>query len=941
MGTRCMTLGLWAAALAAVMAGLPGMAADEPLRRVESGYTNHGDWKTEVTVSPARWNPGDKLEVKGVLWITNAHLANLEAMKIKSDGFVFLITAERTFDASGILRLPCAEKMSTLLTPTGLPIEGGIVGAVTNRFGYAFKTPVDQLVKVPIKAAVAEGEGWKVPFEASQVLPADLPPGIYRVRVDYGVTVGSRNYSLNGESFAVRPFFKGRPTESHLYMQPVRANGLDVSGKPVDAQRIQPRIPWILLNNYNSNGYRGVVADEDKQVFGISGRNLIQDDVILPRYDAAGKALSYTLEPQFLADTIELRSNIPWDYTKGEISVVVHNPDGSVTDLGTHPFVGNTGQWPTTRKSAITAWRPPAYGQYRVRVTGWIADIWGNRYHGGGNYRFWIANRMTMITATFQGMPYPVGSRYSRDLAFAPAVPCDVQVDARLFVNSDPSQVKVANWSGKATSGGVFTAAQGNQSLLLDAPGEYLAHVLATYTDAKGHLWVSSYRHAGVVYDPNGPIVARGKKLVVGGKPLDRGETNFEGWVDTATDTNYLVHINYPYNSGDVLLIASEGQSANKIIPTLIYEWKKNPDPWNSRWNSIGVTNVELKTSNGLSPHLFPEYITQWAYYYASAPRPGFMGRFLVGENNVRAPYWSVSPNSFGGQVNASANGDLPGDIYRLLGGVVLRRPGEQPAYAGYIASAFLLPKGTNNNRIISPGAEEIVGPDGRAARVFLVAVRPGMVYETGMTFAAALQIDPILPVNVTFTLRYPDGRTVTARGKGDSFGSFVGSERWTLDEPGIYRYTIDADWNGYPAIMPGLPATGGEFYVLEKDRPRNVPELTLDLPPDSTFNPVQGLKITGRSSAQSVYYAAVIPGAVLDQGYLPVVDGKFEYFFNPAAMNNRIQTYDTVNRNTGKVEIGDVVHLTFFSKERSPLGPTYHSFARVIMRGTRVLVTR
>jgi len=932
---------VWLAAMAAGMAWLPALAVEEPLRRTESGYTIHGEWATEVLVTPSRWKPGDTLQVRGSLWITNAHLANLEAAKIKADGFVFLITAERTFDPKGVLRLPCAERMSTLLTPTGLPIEGGVVGAVTNRFGYAFRTPVDILIKVPMREALLQGERRQVPFQATYTLPADLPPGIYRIRVDYGVTVGSRNYSLNGDGFAVRPFFKGRPTESHLYMQPVRADGVDVSGRAVNADEIRPRIPWVLLYGYNSNGYRGVVADEDKAVFGISGRNLIQDDVILPRYDAAGRALSYTLEPQFLTDTIELRSNIPWDYTKGEISVLVYNPDGSVTDLGTHPFVGNTGQWPTTRKTAITAWRPPAYGQYRVRATGWIADIWGNRYYGGGNYRFWIANRMTMITATFQGMPYPVGSRYSRDLAFAPAAPCDVKVDARLFVNSDPSQVKVANWGGKATEGGVFTAAQGNQSLLLDAPGEYLAHVIATYTDPKGHLWVSSYRHAGVVYDPNGPIVARGKKVVVGGKPLERGNTNFEGWVDTATETNYLAHINFPYNSGDVLLIASEGQGANKIEPVLLYEWKKNPQPWDTRWNSIGVTNVELRTSNGLSPHLFPEFITQWAYYYAAAPRPGFMGRFLVGENNARAPYWPTSPNSFGGQINASANGDLPGDIYRLLGGVVLRRQGEPPAYAGYMASAFLLPKGSNNNRVIAAGSEDLIGPDGRTARAFLVAVRPGMIYHTGMTFAAAMQIDPILPVNVRFTLQYPDGRTVVAQGTGDSFGSFVGKERWVLDVPGIYRYNIDAEWNGYPAIMPGLPASGGEFYVLESDRPKNAPELTLDLPADSTFNPLQGLNITGRTSAESVYYAAVIPGAVLDQGYLPVREGKFAYFFNPTALSNRIKTYDTVNRVTGKAEIGDVVHLTFFSKERSPLGPTYHSFQRVILRGTRVLVIR
>ena len=100
-----------------------------------------------------------------------------------------------------------------------------------------------------------------------------------------------------------------------------------------------------------------------------------------------------------------------------------------------------------------------------------------------------------------------------------------------------------------------------------------------------------------------------------------------------------------------------------------------------------GTTNLRIKTANNYSPHLYPEYITDIEYYYGAAPRPGFMGRFIVGESNVRAPYWAVSPNSFGGQVGASPNGDAPGDIYRLLGGVVLRRAGTAPMYSGYILS--------------------------------------------------------------------------------------------------------------------------------------------------------------------------------------------------------------------------------------------------------------
>jgi hypothetical protein len=102
--------------------------------------------------------------------------------------------------------------------------------------------------------------------------------------------------------------------------------------------------------------------------------------------------------------------------------------------------------------------------------------------------------------------------------------------------------------------------------------------------------------------------------------------------------------------------------------------------------------------------------------------------------------HWPVSPNSFGGQINASVNGDMPGDIYRLLGGVVLRQAGTAPAYAGYISSAFLLPLGVNNNRIVAPGAEELTdehqfyaevprrthGPDQRRLRRLRLFQRQG-----------------------------------------------------------------------------------------------------------------------------------------------------------------------------------------------------------------------
>jgi hypothetical protein len=907
------------------------------------GNTDYGNWTASISAGASKWKPGDELKTQVTLKITDSYLANLEKKNIKTDGFVMLVTAERTFDSEGILRLPSDERMSTLQTVTGLPIEGGVQGAVTNRFGYGFKTPVDELVTIPATKAEKVGDAYLVTFSISTKLPNDLPPGLYRLRYDYGVTAKKRLYNLYGEAFAKRGFPKG-PCDTFTYSPLIGASAKNVSGKDIDADKIKPHVPWVLLGNYNSNGYRGAVAEEDKANFGLSSRNLIQDDVILPLYSETDpkKKLTYNLEPQFPTDSIDTHQNIQWNFTKGSLGIEVTSPDGKTTDLGTAPFVAKSGQFPTTRNASFTQWKPQMYGEYTVKLTGWIEDIYGNRYDGGGTYKFWIAKRMTLATATFQGQSYPVGSRYGRDIGFSPAVPADVEVTASLYVNSDPNNVKTVSYSGKASAAGIFGAAQGMKPLIFDKPGEYVAKILAKYTDADGHLWVESMSHSGVIYPVDTPIVAHGKMVQVKNQLLERGDTNSEGWHDLTTDEMKLDHINFPYNSGDVLLITSEGQGANKIEPVMTWSTRENPEPYDKKIQGIGLTNIRIQTSNGYSPHLFPEYITDWMYYYSSAPRPGFMGRFLVGEDGTRAPYWPTSSNNFGGQINSTSNGDAPGEIYRLLGGVVIRKKDVTPLYAGYMSNAFILPKGSNDNRVIAPGSEDIMGPTGEKARVFIAMnARPGMVYTAGTTFAPALQIDPFVSLNITFSLYYPDGRKVVASGVSDSTGTFVGKDRWVLDVPGLYRYTIDSDWEGYKGLVPGMPKEGGELYVIEKEKPAGETGMTFDLAPLTKFDPAKGTKFVGHSTAKEVNFAEIIPGAVLKQGTIPVTDGKFEFDFDPAELHKIAQTYDTTNTNTGKPELGDVVHLTFFTEETAADGSKYHSFVRLIIRGNTVNYTR
>jgi len=138
--------------LMAVSALSLGWGASGSLSFPVGGHTNYGDWSGAVRVSEAAWKPGDTVTVDLTLKVTDQHMQNLAAAGIKPDSFILLVTAERTFDAAGHIHLPNDQYMSTLIAPTGMPIEGGAQGAVTTRFGGPWSTPLDQFVKAPIAA---------------------------------------------------------------------------------------------------------------------------------------------------------------------------------------------------------------------------------------------------------------------------------------------------------------------------------------------------------------------------------------------------------------------------------------------------------------------------------------------------------------------------------------------------------------------------------------------------------------------------------------------------------------------------------------------------------------------------------------------------------------------------------------------------------------------
>lgn len=924
-----------------VQDALNSMSNSEKTEFSTTANATMGNWTGTVELTPHTWTASAKVNLGVSINISKEVTSEFKAYWGRIDNACVLVTLERDYDPFGNQHSPWDNTFSTILTPAGLPIEGGGSAAISRFNGYTQLSPVDIMIEVPFSTfTTASDTGWASnTLYGSFNLPNNMPPGIYRMRLDFGLKVGSKYYDYNNNTIGTRP--TNLASISCFYSPPIPASGWNINGTTwIDASQITRKPYWDLLWDYNSNGYRGVIAKEDQNRVAVSPRNMIHDAVVIPKVDVKGSQLSYNLEPNFLLDNDNTQRNIPINYHSGQWTVRITFPNGTIVNLGTANFTARRGNGATTQNTSFTAWKPTAYGNYSIEAYGWILDTWGNRYQGGGNYTFWIANRLTVATATFQGMPYNVGNRYGRDLAFNPPVPANVTMKAQLFVNSDPNNVTTVTSSGTATMGGIWGAPQGMIPLTFTAPGEYYATVSAIYLDPSGALWMAAMTHAGVVYPTNSSIVAHGKKLTLpNGTITEFGQTHTEGYT-APNGTLYLQHINYPYNFSDVLLIASEYQGSNKIEPVLTYAVNGSNTPYDPNWQGIGRTNIQTKTSNNLSADMFPEYITDLQYYYGSAAQPGFNARFIIGDDYTRAPYWPTSNNNFGGEYGASNNGDLPGTIYRLLGGVVLRNQGKAPAYAGYEATADILANRTNNNRIIAAGDEDLPSPDGIPSRFFLVPVRPGSTYPAGATFTAVLQIDPIVPCNVTFTLTAPDNTTNVATGQGDQYGYFAASKGWVLNQPGVWTYNVNATWNGYQGHVPGLPITGGWIYVIENGSAIG-PGMTLNMPAQQTFSPTSGLNVTGQTSASQVYYAVIIPGAVLEQGILPVANGSFTYYFNPQKMSSLIQTYDIINFVNGQPQIGKIVHLTFFSEEKATNGTIYHSFDRVVLRGTTAVYVK
>ena len=945
---------------------------------------------------------GDKIKVQVDLSIESEPAKQV----IKQlEGIYLLLRAERIYDKQGRYHQFTNNYASTVLTPSGLPIENvdaffspaltgnkfqiNPVAYVNNLnpqnkfFGYSNLTPFYKTVFVKKQDLVFTSEGVSARFDIQDEIGNDFPEGFYRFQVLALCKRTPYFYRVN-----VLPLFgKKKIPYTTEQLSPFSRN---ISYLPVIkiGNPQTPKMIWMLFMTDYSNGTQGIVSLEDSNSFRFNSRHTVPTKFILPPPDENNETRTYNLEPDFptmfakpalkleRAEKLDFQNPIPLNYKSGKLSVSVKNPDGTIADLGSAPFA-TTSQTGAATNTDKFQYQFKQYGKYLITLEGWIEDIWGNRYNGGGTYEVWVAHRLTFATSVKPGTPLEVGNAYPPSVIIHPPCPADVTVDVTLYRNSSKKDIKRAVVNGRANRFGYFYPREKFEKMIFDSPGEYLSQISASYTDPEGKLWLGSQCSGSVVAPPDSKLIVHGLPMLSLLKPPDnlalldkqyhrslqikwlmfypvapkRAKINYE-WENSKKpkDNKHLVsctNMSIPHHSGDILYMANTHDPTNfSITSEFIIRSEEDLFPGIKEGLSPFST-----TTNGYQPQGYPEFLEKQCYGYVSAIRAGLTARYIIAEDLTQMfdSYWQIGSNFAGQQINNSYNGDLPNDIYEFMCGVVYRdlKKGIN-RYGIYAAMGVVLPKGSYSNQILAPLKEPIFEINGRSHYLFDAgAPLPGMVFETGdILRAGAMVFPPIGNVTCLKTVTCPSGKKYQFKGTTNKIGlakmDTAPEEKIVIKEPGVYEVEGRCESQGKTGDFVG--SGDGKYYIYAVD-PKDTNEyFNLDLPRRFSIRYDQVLQINGhvRKGIRNakIYYTLIMPGFIMDEGIIPIQDQKFSYRFSPQDVAVQFPNYDLVSyENPTEQRMADTVIFTFFLTGINQNNKPVCSVRRFILRGDKGIV--
>ncbi|MCJ7622502.1 MAG: hypothetical protein MUO76_03290 [Anaerolineaceae bacterium] len=647
------------------------------------------------------------------------------------------------FNQNGRPRIQIDQFFSNILTPSGFPVENWTFGHIAADGFESGELQPDE-----------SGTFLSAPVHIHFELPQDIPPGVYGVwfETHYPDEFGE----VRGTRVDVNPFLA-----NHAKMFPPFK-----IGNPAE-----PRLVWTLLTDVPSyDGSRGTISFEDRGDFQISNRIAHQSHAfIIPHTSKEnGDLITYRLEPYapMIAHGdryVPNPSYLDFKFPSGELNVNVIRPDGSVDHLGSAPFSGVNSRTPVTSggftldnggghlaevfqlttNTGMFDYQFDAYGEYIIEMSGFLEDIYGNVYQGGGTYSVFTANQLDFEPATLPMTPFEVGDAFNPGVTILPGLPADVDVHITIFAYSNPDQVTENHVSGKANRFGVFTPGPETPKIIFGEPGEFSVETTIQYTDPEGKLWMGATRWGMIVAPQEPGIMAHGRRGR-DNEPVGQAKLWFFDPLEEGSDA----HVQLPYASGDILW-QTKNDAARVIITVQDLEGSVEASILSLSNRGLYRMDDQQRVALGelplysattewrFNPNLFPEEITVFGYFYCGVERPGERVREIVSTDDLGTGYWRFEEN-YHLQPGLGVGGELPNDFKFQFGGAVYRDPANDILeYAIYNTLWVLIPdEDPLETRVAPPFQGLNGGPNGGPimvldgqdidAFVMPLAVRPG-----------------------------------------------------------------------------------------------------------------------------------------------------------------------------------------------------------------------
>jgi hypothetical protein len=831
---------------------------------------------------------------------------------------------------------------STELTPSGLPIDNISTEVVLSE------------VRVPAPQVIHQGDTltFGLPFSVS--IPEDLPAGVYVPYFEGFGRVGDgprfrwdQNSVLGQGERPYRPVPTRMPTVLQVGRSPEA---------PVD-------MIWTLFHAHPNQGGLGVIAEEQRDQLALSNRVRFST----PTAIISPGERNYPLEPYLInmlpnAYGYNSAPLLPLLLPNGRMSATLQRPNGTTETLTNQVIVQNVlstallderdlfGQQApldvyrlTTLDEVFTSPILDDYGDYEVQLEGSVEDVWGNRYRGGGTYRFTVAEPLGLQPAVLVGTPFEVGDNVNLGVHVVPGGVADVTVTMRVYP-LDGGEVVETVYNGETNDFGSFIP---DTSAEMSTPGEYVIDYEARLTDDAGRLWAGSLRSAGVIASPNPTLMAHGQRGLAG--------------VDLAYNPAWFFAEQYapidstearfypPYHSGDVAWITDGAQSGLQPVQTLqdtngdYSQWFRESHPDYVRNDGVSIDRLAVRDTLPIDTlgedaqgsaqiGLTSADVVNDSYSYISYVTPVSSARQLVlgGPTQFDDYFWDLNDPLLG-QIGAGPDGVRPGDYAFLFGGAVVRNPvadvQESVIYASL--AVVIAENDPRTARVFPPYRGAGGGPNGgplwtrdeQPIDMFFypTSIRPGDVLQTGDIFTVTGQVAPTLASNVEVRLTSPSDVTTVYRGQANAIGYFYDpTADFVVEEPGVWTVQITVSHDGASSAaeqIPSVQPTGTQkfnVYVVPSSGSKldwdfeSLLSIPAGFPYNFTFTVPPGW------TDARAYVTETIPSTVLQDSEVTIQGTALRYQFNPAGINQRFPYYEGQDGRIDGAASSDPVTLTF-----------------------------